>query len=132
MNSKIQKYEYLFPERVYHCPCIRVPVEECFNHGENSIADMIRYLKEFDYKNNDLLSTRFLSTTVGENKEHFLFVCETHMKTLLVGTRKITCTSAENNQTVSVEYTDKKEVFCISCVRHYMKFMYFVFGFVQF
>ena len=46
MNSKIQKYEYLFPERVYHCPCILV--EECFNHGENSIADMIRYLKEFD------------------------------------------------------------------------------------
>ena len=64
--------------------------------------------------------------------EHYLIVCETHLKTLLVAARKNTCTSSENNQTVSVEYRDKKEVFCFDCVRHYMMLMYFVFDFVQF
>ena len=64
--------------------------------------------------------------------EHYLIVCETHLKTLSVAARKNTCTSSENNQAVSVKYTDKKEVFCLDYVRHYMKFMYFVFGFVQF
>ena len=67
---------------------------------------------------------------IGENMEHYLIVCETHLKTLLVGAEKITCTSPENTQTVFVEYID--QAFCLDCVRHYMMFMYFVFNFVQF
>ena len=131
MNPQMQKYEHVFPEKVYHCPCFRFGVEECFNHGQRSFASIIRYLENFDYKNN-FLCKRFFSTAVGENMEHCLIVCGTHLKTLLVGAKKIRCTSPENNQTVSLNYTDKKEVFCIKCVRHYMKFMYFIFNFVQF
>ena len=131
MNPQMQKFEYCFPQKVYHCPCLRLFVEECFNHGEDSAADIDRYLKEFDHRNN-LQCKRIFSKIVGENMEHYLIVCETHLKTLLVAARKTTCTSSENNQTVSVEYTDKKEVFCLDCVRHYMMFMYFVFNFVQF
>ena len=131
MNPQMQKIDHCFPQRVYHCPCLRLFIEECFNRGEHSVADIDRYLKEFDHRNK-LLRKRIFSKIVGENMEHYLIVCETHLKTLLVAARKNTCTSSENNQTVSVEYTDKKEVFCLDCVRHYMKFMYFVFDFVQF
>ena len=131
MNPQMQKFEHCFLKRVYHCPCLRQFVEECFNRGEHSVADIDRYLIEFDHRNN-LLCKRIFSKIVGENMEHYLIVCETHLKTLLVAARKTTCTSSENNQTVSVEYTDKKEVFCLDCVGHYMKFMYFVFDFVPF
>ena len=131
MNPQMQKFEYCFQQRVYHCPCLRLYVEECYNRGEHSVADIDQYLIEFDHRNN-LLCKRIFSKIVGENMEHYLIVCETHLKTLLVAARKNTCTSSENNRTVSVEYTDKKEVFCLDCVRHYMKFMYFVFDFVQF
>ena len=30
MNLKFEKYEYLFPETVYRCPCLRLAIEECF------------------------------------------------------------------------------------------------------
>ena len=66
MNPQMQKYEYVFPEKVYHCPCFRFGVEECFNHGQRSFASIIRYLENFDYKNN-FLCKRFFSTAVGEN-----------------------------------------------------------------
>ena len=49
--------------------------------------------------------------------EHYLIVCETRLKTFLAAARKNMCTLYENNQTVSVEYTDKK-VFCFDCVRN--------------
>ena len=127
----MQKFEHCFLQRVYHCPCLCLFVEECFNRGEHSVADIDQYLTEFDHRNN-FLCKRIFSKIVGEKMEHYLIVCETHLKTLLVATRKNTCTSSENNQTVSVEYTDRKEVFCLYCVRHYMKFMYFVFDFVPF
>ena len=129
MNQQMQKIEYCFPKRVYHCPCLHMFVDECFNHGEHSVADIERHWKEFDHRNN-LRCKKIFSKIVGENMEHYLIVCETHLKTLLVGAEKITCTSPENTQIVFVEYTD--EGFCLDCVRHYMLLMYFVFNFVQF
>ena len=130
MNPQMQKFEHCFPQRVYHCPCLRLFVEEWFNRGEHSVADIDCYLEEFDHKNN-LRCKRIFSMIVGENMEHYLIVCETHLKTLSVGTEKITCAStSENTQTVFVEYIN--EAFCLDCVRQYMMFMYFVFNFVQF
>ena len=131
MNQQMQKFEYCFPQRVYHCPCFRLFVEECFNRGECNVGDIDHYLNEFDHKNK-LLCKRIFSKIVGKNMEHYLIVCEMHLKTLLAAARKNTCTLSEDNQTASVEYTDKKEVFCFDCVRHYMMLMYFVFDFVQF
>ena len=107
---------------MYQCPWLHFAIEECFDNDENSIADIACYLKDFDFKH--LLSPRIFSTRVGENKEHCLFTCETHLKTILLGMRKIVCTSVENDETVSIEYSDKKEVYCIDCVKHYMKLMY--------
>ena len=49
----MQKFEYCFPKRVYHCPCLRMFVDdECFNHGEHTIADIDHHWKEFDHRNN--------------------------------------------------------------------------------
>ena len=86
-------------------------------------------MKEYDHTNN-LSCEKIFSKIVGDGMEHYLIVCETHLKTLLVAAEKITCTSPEKTQIVFVEYTD--EAFCLDCVRHYMSLMYFVFNFVQF
>ena len=132
MNSKIQKYEFLFPERVYRCPSLCLAIEECFFNEENSsIADIAYYLADFEFKNK-LLMSRIFSTRVGENKEHCLFTCEAHLRTIILGMRKFVCTSVENEQTVSVEYSNKKEVYCIDSARHYMLLAYNFFEFVQF
>ena len=132
MDSKIKKYKFLFPERVNRCPCLPLAIEECFFTEENSsIANIAYYLADFDIKNK-LLMSRIFSTRVGENKEHCLFTCEAHLRTIILGMRKFVCTSVENEQTVSIEYSNKKEVYCIDCVRHYMLLAYNFFEFVQF
>ena len=132
MNSKFEKYEYLFPERVYHCPCLRLAIEECFFNEENSrIANIAYYLADFEFKNKLLMSIIF-SAILGENKEYRLFSCEAHLRTIILGMRKFVCMSVENEQTVSIEYSNKKEVYCVGCVRHYMLLAYNFFEFVQF
>ena len=132
MNSKFEKYEYLFPERVYRCPCLRLSIEECFfNEKNSSIADIAYYLADIELKNK-LLMSRIFSTRVGQNKEHCLFTCKAHLRTIIVGMRKFVCMLVENEQTVSIECSNKKEVYCIDCVRHYMLLAYNFFEFVQF
>ena len=44
MNSKFEKHGYLFPERVYRCPCLRLAIEECFLNEENSSIADIAYI----------------------------------------------------------------------------------------
>ena len=127
MNSK---FEFLFPKRVYRCPCLHAAIEECFNNEDYSIADISHYLKDVDSKN--VLSSRVFSTRVGENKEHCLFTCEQHLKTVLLASEKNVCVSPENDNTVSFEYSYKKEVYCKNCLKHYMRLLYFYFYFVEF
>ena len=52
MNQQMEKFEYCFPKRVYHCPCLCMFVNECFNRGEHSVADIDHHLMEYDHKNN--------------------------------------------------------------------------------
>ena len=127
MNSK---FEFLFPKRVYRCPCPHATIEECFHNGEWSTGDIVCYLKDFDSKN--LLSTRIFSTRVGKNMEHCLFTYEQHLKTVLLGVDKNMCISPENDDTVCVEYSDVKEVYCKDCLKHYMRLLYSYFYFVEF
>ena len=109
MNEQMQKFEYCFQKRVYHCPCLRMFVNECFNHGDESVADIDRHWKEFDHRNN-LRCEKFFSKIVGEKMEHYLIVCETHLKTLLAGVEKITCTSPENTQILFCFFTKKNVI----------------------
>ena len=127
MNSK---FEFLFPKRVYRCPCLHAATEECFHNDKCSIADIVCYLKDVDSKN--LLSTRIFSTRVGKNKEHCLFTCETNLKTVLLAVEKNMCTSPENDDTVCVEYSDVKEVYCKDCLKQYMILLYSYFYFFEF
>ena len=130
MNSKFEKFEFLFPKRVYRYPCFQAAIEECFNNEDYSIADISCYLKDIDSKN--VLSTRIFSTRVGENKEHCLFTCEQHLKTVLLAVEKNMYTSPKNDDTVCVEYSDVKEVYCKDCLKQYMRLLYSYFYFVEF
>ena len=127
MNSK---FEFLFPKRVYRCPCLHAATEECFHNDKCSIADIVCYLKDVDSKN--LLSTRIFSTRVGKNKEHCLFTCETNLKTVFLAVEKNMCTSPENDDTVCVKYSDVKEVYCKDCLKQYMILLYSYFYFFEF
>ena len=61
MNSK---FEFLFPKRVYRCPCLHAAIEECFHNFEWSIGDIVCYLKDFDSKN--LLSAGIFQRELGK------------------------------------------------------------------
>ena len=124
MNSEIQKYDFLFLKRVYHCTCLRQAIEECLDNGEESFLDIVCYLNHFDHKNG-LLLRRIFSSIVGQNKEHCLFVCEALLRNVILGIRDFKCTASENDEeTVCVDYHGKKEFYCPGCVRRYMELMY--------
>ena len=110
--------------------CLQAAIEECFHNDNGSIADIVCYLKDIDSKN--ILSARIFSARVVENKEHCLFTCETHLKTILLGVDKNMCTSPENDDTVSVEYSNRKEVYYKGCLKQYMRLLCSYFYFVEF
>ena len=115
MNSEIQKYDFLFPKRVYHCTCLCQAIEECLDNGEESFLDIVCYLNHFDHKNGLLLSIIF-SSIVGQNKEHCFFVCKAHLRNVILGIRDFKCTASENDEeTVCVDYYGKKEFYCPGC-----------------
>ena len=104
MNSEVQKYGFLFPKRVYHCTCLHQVIEECLDNGEESFLDIVYYLNHFDHKNG-LPLPRIFSSIVGQNKEHCFFVCEAHLRNVILGVRDFKCTASENDEeTVCVDY----------------------------
>ena len=128
MNSK---FEFLFPKLVYRCSCLQAAIEECFVDRERSFADIAYYLTAFDSRN--VLSKRIFATTVGENKEHCLFTCESHLKTVLLAVDKKMCLASENDDnTICVEYGNVKEFYCKDCVKQYMRLLYSYFYFFEF
>ena len=131
MNSKMQKFDFLFPKRVYRCPCLQAAIDECFDDGERSFADIVCFLTTIDSRN--VLSKRIFATTVSENKEHCLFTCETHVKTILLAVDKNMClASSETDDTICVEYGDVKEFYCKDCVKKYLRLLYSYFYFADF
>ena len=131
MNSKFEKYEFLFPKRVYRCPCLQVAIDECFINEDFSFADIARHLWDLGFKN--VLSGRILSAMVGENMEHCLFTCSEHLKFVVLATDENICTKTENDDNaLCFDYLYKKEVYCRPCLIHYMKLLYSDFYFVEF
>ena len=124
MNSNFEKYDFLFPNRVYRIPCLHTAIEKCHDNGEHSIADIACYLKGFDFT--DLPSSKIFSTRVGENKLDCLFICEVHLILNIPAIRKIKCTSIENDQTLSIEHSEGKEVYCMGCLKYYTRLIYYL------
>ena len=110
------------------------PVEESFNVGEHSLLDILFYIKNFDFAgcNYELLSDKIFCVTVGEEKKDCFFECEKHVAIVLLVKRKIACTMTEKENTDTIEYNNKKEVYCHACIKHYMRLMYSYFHFVDF
>ena len=131
MNSKMQKFEFLFPKRVYRCSCLQAAIDECLINEDFSFADIVCHLWDLGFKN--VLSGRIHSTLVGENGEHCLFTCSEHLKIVLLATDNNICTKTENDDnTLCFEYSYKKEVYCRMCLKHYMRLLYPYFYFVEF
>ena len=104
MNSEIQKYNIFSPKRVCHCTCLRQAIKECLDNGEQSFLDIVCYLNHFDHKNG-LLLPRIFSSIVGQNKKHCSFVCEAHLRNIILGVRDFKCTALENDE----------ETVCVDC-----------------
>ena len=110
------------------------PVEESFNVGEHSLLHILFYIKNFDFAglNYELLSDKILCVKVAEEKKDCFLECEKHVAIVLLVKRKIVCTTTEKENTATVEYNNKKEVYCHGCIKHYMRLMYSYFHFVDF
>ena len=101
MNS-FEKYEDFFPKKVYRCPCVLPAVEHCFENDKNSLGEILKSVKSFDY-GEPLLSSDIFFTKVGYEEEDCLIVCSLYLRIILILKRKFKCTTE-----------DYKNVFVIS------------------
>ena len=108
MNS-FAKYEFFFPKKVYCCFYILNPVEQSFQSGEHSLADILYSIINFEY-NLSLLSGNIFCTKVGEKRKDCLIICQAHLAIVLLLSRKFLCTS-DDEETVRI---CSKDLFILS------------------
>lgn len=103
-------------------------IDQCFgsdNHSFPDILDSIRF-SEFDLP---LFSEQAFCTKVSEKKENCLIVCREHLIVILIATRKILCTSNDENTLV---ISSIQERYCMGCIKRYMRQMFSYFYFIDF
>ena len=121
MNS-FAKYEFFFPKKVYCCFYILNPVDQSFQSGEHSLADILYSIINFEYSLS-LLSGNIFCTKVGEKRKDCLIICQAHLAIVLLSNRKFLCTS-DDEETVRIRSNQKEELFCTGCVKQYFRQMY--------
>lgn len=75
-------YQYFFPKKVCRCPCILLAIEQYFDSGDYSLADILQ--------NQLKIMNLIFSTRVGDAKENSLIVCANHLIVVLLATRRYT------------------------------------------
>ena len=130
MSFNREKYEYFFPSKVYRCACLGGIIQNTYDHGHYSLPEIVDDITEhsfFDEKK------KVFSVKCGAENKECIFVCETHLSIVLIAKKEFACTDVEGPENITVVYSDgKKETFCKSCIKHYLKIIYNYFVFVDF
>lgn len=105
MPTRLLKYGNFFPERVYHCPCLKKALDEIYN------VDIRRYreIRLAIWEG----TAQFYCVRV-EDKLNCLFLCQTHLVLTLFTEVKYRYNSENKKDLVFME-----KRYCKSCVRRY-------------
>ena len=76
----------MFPEKVYHCPCVALQVKKCLVDGVYSLKDFISRLNKEVYSNHKIYCSKCCNDNVVFScRQHMNFItnCERYQKTCL-------------------------------------------------
>lgn len=104
------KYESFFPERVYHCPCLKHTKDEIFNADIRSYSEIILAISECFQSDTHVLWLRV------EEKTNCLFSCQPHLVLALLSKARFDCTFLSKKDLI---FDCLRKRHCKSGVRHY-------------
>ena len=89
MHTTAIKYENFFPEKVYHCLCLKNALDEIFENDIRNYSEIILAVTECCQGNSDLYCLRV------QEKTNCLFLYYAHMMKTLISEAKFDCTSTD-------------------------------------
>ena len=131
MSFNRAKYEYFFPSKVFRCACLGQIIDNCRDNGLYSFTEIVDKLNSNSFFDND--DSKIFSVKCGELNSAFIFVCEKHLGIVIFAKKTFSCTDNPQPVNTTISYNDdKKETYCIGCIKHYLKLMYNYFYHVNF
>ena len=99
----------MFPNKVYHCPCVKLEIKLCLVNGQYSLKDIIKKLNE------KIDALKIYCSKCGDDLQDVIFSCTQHMQLVIVSIKE------ENGY---FELDEKVKDSCKYCLKKYLKVAY--------
>ena len=118
-----QKHGNFFPEKVYRCPCLMQVIDECYENEQDSFVEIHDEVASFVLERG--LPKVYL-LKCGSNLKDCIFRCEKHAAIMVLGKKKIDCTSEFSFESLTIYFNEDKQnvigkTFCKGCVKKYLR-----------
>ena len=100
----------MFPNKVYHCPCVTLEIKLCLVKGNYSLKDICKYL------NQNVDQKKIYCSKCGDDLQHVVFSCTEHMNLVIFSVKQ------ENDYYVQLNEDIKKS--CKYCLKKYLQTAY--------
>ena len=99
----------MFPNKVYHCPCVNLEIKLCLVNGHYSLKDICKKLNE---KKGD---RKIYCSKCGDDLQDVIFSCTEHMNLVIFSTKEVDG---------YFELDEKVKESCKYCLKKYLKEAY--------
>ena len=99
----------MFPNNVYHCPCVSLEIKLCLVNGIYSLKDICKKLNE------KIDDRKIYCSKCGDNLQHVIFSCTDHMSLVIFSIK-------QNDDYMELNEEIKKS--CKYCLKKYLQIAY--------
>ena len=99
----------MFPNKVYHCPCVNLEIKLCLVNGQYSLKDICKKL------NQTIDDKKIYCSKCGDDLQNVVFSCVNHMQLVIFSVKQDGC---------YVKLDEKEKNSCKYCIKKYLQAAY--------
>lgn len=99
----------MFPNKVYHCPCVNLEIKLCLVNGQYSLKDICKKL------NQTIDDKKIYCSKCGDDLQNVVFSCVNHMQLVIFSVKQDGC---------YVELDEMTKNSCKYCIKKYLQAAY--------
>ena len=99
----------MFPNKVYHCPCVNLEIKLCLVNGQYSLKDIVKKLNE------KIDDRKIYCSKCGDDLQGVIFSCTEHMNLVIFSTKEVDG---------YIELDEQLKNSCKYCLKKYLKVAY--------
>ena len=96
----------MFPNKVYHCPCVNLEIKLCLVNGQYSLKDICKKL------NQTIDDKKIYCSKCGDDLQNVVFSCVNHMQLVIFSVKQDGC---------YVELDEMTKNSCKYCIKKYLQ-----------